>query len=79
LIVSRSERERERVTYEQEVVILGFCPQVLEDALFPVPLHLVPIFDLTMLDRVVQVVRLGVREGFVSDVEIEVVDPTFRR
>lgn len=41
-------------SHEQDVVVFGFCPEVLEDALFPEPLHVIPILNLSMSDRVVQ-------------------------
>lgn len=63
-------------THEEEVVILGLAPQVLEDALLPVAFHVVPVFNLTMFDRVTNLVRLAVGESFVSNVEVEVFDPS---
>jgi len=66
-------------THEKEVVILGLSSQILEDTLFPVSFHLIPIFDLTVFDRVIQVIGLRVCECFVSDVEIEIVYTSFRR
>ena len=38
---------------EEEVVLLGVTPQVLEDAALPVPLHVVPVLDDAMANRIV--------------------------
>lgn len=62
------------VTHEQEIVILGLAAEVLEDALLPVPLHLIPVLNLTMANRVVDRVRLGVLQRLVADVKVQIVD-----
>jgi len=59
-------------------MIFWLSSQIFENALFPVPLHLIPIFNLTMFDRVVQVVSFRVCECFITDVKVEVVDTSFR-
>ena len=43
-----------RPTHEQDIVVLWFCTEVLEDTLLPEALHVVPVLDLAMADRVVQ-------------------------
>ena len=55
-------------------MVLGLCTKVLEDRLLPIPLHVVPILDLTVADGVVHTITggLGVGEGFVADEEVEV-------
>lgn len=73
LVWVRESMER-TVAYEEKVVVLWFGAEVLEDALLPVTLHVVPIVDHAVLDRVVDVVRLAVGEGLVSDEEVEVFD-----
>jgi hypothetical protein len=55
-------------TYEEDVVILGFSSQVLEDGLFPEPLHVVPVVDETVLDGVVK--RVGSDKGRRADNEL---------
>lgn len=62
------------VTYKQEVMIFRLGPQIFEDSLLPVPLHVIPIVYHPMANRIVYSItrRLGVREGLVSDEEIEV-------
>lgn len=57
-------------------MILRLSPQILEDALRPKPLHMIPILDHPMLYRIMQPVRLGVRNRFVTNEEIEIVNPT---
>jgi len=61
------------------MMIFWFRSQVLENTLFPVSLHLIPILNLSMLDWVIQIVSLGVCERFITNVEVEVVDASFRR
>lgn len=56
-------------------MILRLGPQVLEDTLRPKPLHMVPVFDHAMLDRIMQPVRLCIRDRLVPNEEIEVIDP----
>lgn len=60
-------------------MILWLCTQVLEDALFPISLHVVPIIDETMSDGVVYAIRLRVRDCLVADVKVEVLDATLGR
>ena len=61
-------------------MILWLRSQILEDGLLPVPLHVVPIVNLTMTDRVVDTVSGGlrVRECLVTDEEIKVLDSPLR-
>lgn len=72
--VSENELHRQGTTHQQEVVILRFCPQVLEDRLLPVPLHVVPVLNLTMPNRIVHAISRGlrVRQGLIADEEIKV-------
>ena len=44
-------------TCEQDIVILRFDSQVLEYAPLPQPLHVVPVIDQAVSDRIVQLVR----------------------
>ena len=59
---------------EEKVVVFRFTAQVLEDGLFPVPLHPVPVVDLTVSDRVVDGVGLLVSKGFVSNVKVQILN-----
>jgi len=59
-------------THQEEIVVLGLAPQVLEDSLLPKPLHQIPVLNLTLADRVGQTVGLLVGHSLVSNVEIEV-------
>ena len=72
--------DRDIITHQQEVVILWFCTKVLEDGLFPVSLHMVPVVDLPMSDRIVNTIpgSLCIREGFVTNEEIQVFYSAFR-
>lgn len=65
----------QRALGQQKVMILRIAAQVIEYALLPKPLHRVPIIDLTVPDRITQVVRAagsGSRHGLVADEEIEI-------
>ena len=62
-------------------MVFWLCPQVLEDRLFPIPLHIVPILDLTMADGIVHAVArcLRVCKRFIADEEVEVLDAALGR
>jgi len=70
----------DRRTDQKEIVVLRLGAEVLEDRLFPVAFHVIPVVDLTMADRVVDTVSwcLGISERFVTDKEVEVLDPALR-
>ena len=54
---------------QQEVVVLGLRTEVLEDALFPEPLHEVPVFHHSVTDGVLGGIAHR-RIRFISDVEV---------
>ena len=55
-------------------MILRLSSQILKDRLFPIPLHVIPIINHSMADRIVNTIswRLLVRDSFVSNEEIQV-------
>lgn len=59
----------ERGLSEQEPVVLGLAPQVLEDRGLPEPLHLVPVLDLAVANRVAEAVlcTIGLGDRLVAD------------
>ena len=59
-------------THQKEIVVLRLAPQVLEDGLFPKPLHQIPVLNLTLANRVSQPICLLVGHSLISNVEIEV-------
>ena len=61
-------------------MVLRLRPEVLEDRLFPVTLHVIPVINLTMANRVVDTVSWGLRisKRLVANEEVEVLDPAFR-
>ena len=59
-------------THQKEIVVLRLAPQVLEDSLFPKPLHQIPVLNLTLANRVSQPICLLVGHSLISNVEIEV-------
>jgi hypothetical protein len=69
-----------KTTDQKEVMVLRLRPEVLEDRLLPVPLHVIPVVNLTMADRVVDTVsrRLRIGKRLVANEEIEVLDPALR-
>lgn len=64
-------------TDQKEIMVLWLGTEVLEDRLFPVAFHVIPVVDLTMANRVVDTVSwcLGIGKRFVTDKEVEVLDP----
>lgn len=64
---------------EQEVVVLGLNSQVLEDGVRPEPLHVIPILNLTMTDRVVDAISgtAGGCKSLVADEEVKILCPPF--
>ena len=68
-------------TDQQEIVVFGLSLHVLEDALLPVSLHVVPVLDLAMADGVVDAIARGLSVGecFIAYEEVEVLDAAFRR
>ena len=61
-------------------MVLRLGAEILEDRLFPVPLHVVPVVDLAMANRVVDTVSrcLRISKRFVANEEVEVLDPSLR-
>jgi len=61
-------------------MVLWLRPEVLEDRLFPVTLHVIPVIDLTMANRIVDTVswRLRIGERLVANEKVEVLDPALR-
>lgn len=64
---------------EEEVVIFRLDPKVFEDGVGPETLHVIPVLDLAMPDRIVHsITRTGTRsKSFISDEEIKVFRATF--
>ena len=60
-------------------MVLRLGTQVLEEALLPEPLHVVPVVDLPVPDRVVHLVRVLVSECLVANVEVKVLQSLDRR
>lgn len=59
-----------RITYKEKVMVFGLCAEIFEDTLLPIALHLIPVLDHAVTDRIVDSVRLVVGNGFISDKEI---------
>jgi hypothetical protein len=61
-------------------MVLRLGAEILEDRLFPVTLHVIPVVDHTMANRVVDTVsrRLGIGERLITDEEVEVFDSALR-
>jgi hypothetical protein len=61
-------------------MVLWLGSEVLKDRLFPVTLHVIPVIDLTMANRIVDTVswRLRISKRLVANEEVEVLDPALR-
>lgn len=61
-------------------MVLWLGAEVLEDRLLPVTLHVIPVVDHTMANRIVDTVSrgLGIGERLVADEEVEIFDPALR-
>ena len=78
---ARSHRYTSEYHADQEkVMVLRLRTEVLEDRLFPVTLHVIPVIDLTMANRIVNTVswRLRISKRLVANEKVEVLDPAFR-
>ena len=66
-----------RNTHQEEVMIFRFRSEIFEDRLLPVPLHVIPVLDLTMANGIVDAITrcLGIGKSFVSNEEVEVLNP----
>jgi hypothetical protein len=55
-------------------VVLRFCAQILEDRLFPVAFHIVPVVNHAVSNGIVDSIAgcLSVGEGLVADEEVKV-------
>jgi hypothetical protein len=65
---------------QEKVMVLWLRPEVLEDRLFPVTLHVIPVIDLTMANRIRDTVswRLRISKRLVANEKVEVLDPALR-
>lgn len=63
-------------TCEEKVVVFGFSSEVLEDRLFPEPLHVIPIINLAVSNGIVYAIarRCRVRDGFIADEEVKILN-----
>jgi hypothetical protein len=61
-------------------MVLRLRPEVLKDRLFPVTLHVIPVIDLTMANRIVDTVswRLRISKRLIANEKVEVLDPALR-
>lgn len=61
-------------------MVLWLRPEVLEDRLFPITFHVIPVIDLTMANRVGDTVswRLRISKRLVANEKVEVLDPALR-
>jgi len=78
--VSAQVRSMVYCTDQEKVMVLRLRAEVLEDRLFPVTLHVIPVINLAMADRVVDTVsrRLGISKCLVADEEVKVLNPALR-
>jgi hypothetical protein len=55
-------------------MVLGLGAQVFEDALLPVALHMIPVFDHSVANGVVYAIRFRVGDRFVANKEVQVLN-----
>lgn len=55
-------------------MIFRFSSKVLEDTLFPITLHMIPVLNHAVPNRIIDAVGLRVGHGLVPDMEIEILD-----
>lgn len=60
-------------------MVFGLGPQILEDTLLPVSLHMIPILNHTMANRIMYSVCLGISHSLIADMKVEILDPSFGR
>jgi len=44
--------------YKQEIMVLRLCTKILEDGLFPVPFHVIPVIDHAMANGIMNSISL---------------------
>lgn len=67
------------VTHEKEVMVLWFRAQVLEDSLLPITLHMIPVINHSMPNRIMYTVSRGFRvcKSFIANEEVKIFYPPF--
>jgi hypothetical protein len=62
-------------------MVFRLCPEVFEDGLLPVPLHMIPVVYHPVANRIVHAIArgLGIRERLVADEKVEVLDTALGR
>ena len=65
-------RRVERRLGQQEVVLLGLAPEILEHAALPKALHVVPILHESVANRIIDRVGRRVLHRLVADVEVKI-------
>lgn len=58
-------------------MVLGLGAQVLEDTLFPVSFHVIPVLNHSMSNRIVHPVRFGVGNSFIANEEVQILNTAF--
>ena len=60
-------------------MVLRLCAEILEDRLLPVPLHVVPVVNLSMANGVVDAIARGLSIGnsLISNEEVKIFYPSF--
>lgn len=68
------------LAHQKEIMIFWFSPQILEDGLLPVSLHVIPIVNHSVPNWIVNTVtgRFHVGKSFITNEEVEVFNTSFR-
>lgn len=68
----------DKSTHQEEIMVFWLGSKIFEDALFPVSLHVIPIIDESMTNRIMQPIGFRIGNGLVSDEEIKVLNSSLR-
>lgn len=66
----------EKSTHQEEVMVFWLRSKIFKDALFPVSLHMIPIINESMTNRIMQPIGFRIGNGLVSDVEVKIFNST---
>lgn len=60
------------LTHKHEMVIFRLASEVLENRLFPKAFHMIPVFDLTMTNRIMYSHSFGASKRFIANIKVQI-------
>lgn len=60
------------LTHKHEMVIFWLASEVLENRLFPKAFHMIPVFDLTMTNRIMYSHSFGASKRFIANIKVQI-------